>query len=452
MNFIDRAKQAGQGFFTRKNAIGDDVALARGFLKNGNNKPLVQDWSKVVVSKEELYTGYPYGAIDRRANRVAKLAKYNLKTTASKPIQEKAKKAKEEIIHPYLKVIDESKSFSNNQFWYNTSTYLDLEGVFYILATRAYTENADGSDRIGAVQEFELLNPFNIRRVRNKDTKEIGGYIEAWQGLIREIPPQMIIEIRKLNPFDEDDSFSMIDAAKTAQFTLKQGGDYTRHSLKNNMAAPGVISTDVILEPEQFQNFVKRVTNQEKGLPLFGNGAGAITWDDMQIDLDKSALRDITEISRQELFAVSGTSKTVMGIEESGTTRDTSEAQIELFTEFHAGPQLELIIDALNQDYKKSYPDEYEKNNYTLELLDSGKKDKDSQLKEQELRDAQFETTQKLVSMGYDRVTAAAYAKGDIDVEELGEPTVQMVEVAVDQNDKVILPEEDEDENPQKDT
>ena len=452
MNLFDRAKQAGQASMTTKNAIGGDMSLAREFLKFGNNKPLVQDWSKVVITKKELYTGYPYGAIDRRANRVAKLAKYNLKTTASKKIQEKANQEDVEVIHPYLEVIDKSDTFSDRSFWYDISTYLDLEGVYYILAVRAYRENGDGTSKTGDVQEFELLNPFNVRRIRNKETLEIGGYIESKMGQTREIPPEMIIEVRKLNPFSEDDPFAMMDAAKSAQFTMKQGGDYTRHSLKNNMAAPGIISTDMMLEPEQFKNFVSRVTNQEKGTPLFGNGSGAITWDDMQIDMDKAALKDINEMNRRELFAVSGTSKTVMGIEESGTTRDTSASQIELFTEFHAGPQLELIIEALNLDYKKHYKEEYEKNQYRLELPDTTKQDKEAQVKDQEIRDAQFDTTEKLVAAGYDRRVAAAYAKGDIDIEELGEPTNEMVEVAVDVNGKVVLPEEDENENPQETT
>ena len=154
MNLFDRAKQTGQAFMTTKNAIGGDMSLAREFLKFGNNKPLVQDWSKVVITKKELYTGYPYGAIDRRANRVAKLAKYNLKTTASKKIQEKANQEDVEVIHPYLEVIDKSDTFSDRSFWYDISTYLDLEGVYYILAVRAYRENGDGTSKTGDVQEF----------------------------------------------------------------------------------------------------------------------------------------------------------------------------------------------------------------------------------------------------------------------------------------------------------
>ena len=418
MKITQQLKAAAEAFRKTGNSMGEGLADPNAFLKYGNKRALVQDWARVVMSDKEMYTGYPYASIDRRANKVASLAKYNLKTDATKEVQKEFKAKDEPVRHPYLDVIDKSKTFANRKFWYDISTYLDLEGVYYLLAVRTV---ADG--RVGNVQEFKLLNPYNVRRIINEDTLEVGGYVETRKGLVREIPPQMIIEMRKLNPFDEDDPFSMSDAAKTAQFTLKQGGDYTRHSLKNNMAAPGIISTDVLLDPQQFANFVSRVTNQEKGLPLFGNGAGAITWDSMQIDLDKAGLKDISEINRQELFAVSGAGKTMLSIEESGTTRDTADVQGDLFIEYHAQPQLELILDALNQDFKIYYEKEYERTKYTLEIDSPLGEDLDSEKKEIEIRKEEYEVYNTLVNKGYDRSVAARYAEGEIDLEELGEPT-----------------------------
>lgn len=419
MNFKDRLITATQALRGKaSNSMGEELALSRKFLKYGGNKPLVQDWSKVMMSDKEMYSGYPYAAIDRRANRVAQLAKYHLKTDALKAIQVQAKKDEIEVMHPYVDVIDLSPTFSNNKFWYDISTYLDLEGVYFLMAIRAVGQNI-----VGDIQQFKLLNPYDVKRIVNKETLEIGGYVEARNGMIREIPVQMIIEIRKLNPFSNDDPFAMTDAAKTAQFTIKQGGDYTRHSLKNNMASPGIISTDMLLEPEQFKNFVNRVTNQEKGLPLFGNGAGAITWDAMQIDMDKAGLKDITEMNRQELFAVSGVGKTMMAIEESGTTRETSKVQKDLFTEFHAMPQMELILDALNQDYKVHYPAEYAKNKYQLFIDNPLGADKDAEIKDVQIANDSYKLYDQLVADGYDREIAAKYAAGEITLEELGDPT-----------------------------
>ena len=403
-------------FSREKNSVDPD-GIGNRFLRYGNKKAMVQDWSKVVMSDRDLYVGYPYAAITTRANKVSQLAINNLETDAASNLEEAAKSKEQEIIHPYLDIIDKSKTFSNYNFWYTISTYLDLEGVYYLMAIR----NKQG-DRTGKIQEFKLLNPYNIKRVRDQETGKVGGYVESKNGLVREIPEHMIIDIRKLNPFDDDDPYAMTDAAKESQFTIKQAGDYTRHSLKNNMAAPGIISTDVILETEQFQNFVSRVTNQEKGVPLFGNGAGAITWDAMQIDLDKAGLNNINEINRAQLFAVSGVGKTMMGIEESGTTRETSKVQKDLFTENHIMPQLQLIIDAFNQDYENHYTAEYEKNQYQIVIDNPLGSDKDVELKEIDLKTKNFELYSTLVESGYQPVIAAKYVEGDIDIDELGEP------------------------------
>lgn len=402
--------------FSRKtnNAMGD----SNHFLRYGNKKVMPAEFSMVAMSDKDLYTGYSYGAITRRASGVVALAENNLITKGSQEVMDAAKKADEVLMHPYLEIIDESLDFTNEEFWSAASTFLDLEGVWYILAIRTVSDSM-----VGYVQSFELLNPYEIRRVRNKDTLEVGGYIETRDGMVREIPKQMIIEVRKLNPFSRDDPFSMTDAAKEAQFTLKQTGDYTRHSLKNNMAAPGIISTDVMLQPEMFKNFVSRVTNQEKGLPLFGNGAGAISWDAMQIDMDKAALDKINEIKRSELMAVSGVSKTMMSIEESGTTRETAKVQKDLFTEFQTIPQMQLIIGALNQDYKKYYPKEYEKDKYKIKIDNPLGTDRDAELKDIKIRDDSYKLYDKLVGEGYDRELASKYAEGRITLEELGEPT-----------------------------
>lgn len=421
MKLTERLQNAVQSFRApAENSMGQN--LARDFLRRGNSRPMVQDWSKVVMTDKDLYTGYPYAAINNRANKVAQLAANNLKTDATKEIQIEARKKMEEIEHPYLDIIDKSKTFSNNKFWYDISTYLDLEGVYYLFVLRAVGAG-DEAGRIGTPQEFRLLNPYNIRRIIDKETGIIGGYVEARDGLIREFDPKTIIEMRKLNPFDDDDPFAMTDAAKESQFTLKQAGDYTRHSLKNNMAAPGIISTDVLLDTEQFTNFVSRITNQEKGVPLFGNGAGAITWDSMQIDLDKASLDKINEINRSALFAVSGVGKTMMSIEESGTTRETARAQKDIFVENHVMPQLQLIIDALNQDYKVYYENLYLENEYEIYIDNPLGTDREAELKDIEIRNSAYKLYDTLIAQGYKFDLASKYADGLITLEELGEPT-----------------------------
>ena len=397
------------------NSMGQD--LARSFFKYGNRKPLTPDWSQVIMSDEDLYTGYGYGAIKRIANGTAQLAVSNLNTNAATTIQDRAKAARTEVIHPYLELINSSKSFSNYWFWFVNSIFLDLEGVSYILVIR----NVEGG-RVGKVQEFKLLNPYNVVRVRSQsDPNTIGGYVETVDGFTREIPKEMIIDIRELNPFNWNEPFAMTDAAKDSSFTLKQASDYTRHSLKNNMSAPGIISTDVILGDDEFKDFRARIVGQEKGEPIFANGKGTVDWKDMQVDLTKSALDKITDVSRESFFAAAGVSKTMMGIEQSGVTRDSSKAQKDLFTEITVIPRLQLIIDALNQDYKNYYDNTTDQ--YNIYVDNPLGIDKDGEIKDVDIRTSSYELFNSLVNKGYSADVAAKYAEGAITLEELGEPT-----------------------------
>lgn len=424
-----RVKNAVSAFFQKEETVKNSGSnLSREFLRNGTkNAPLIQDWSQVEMSDQDMYTGYSYAAIKKRANRASSLGKKFLYTEASKAVMQQAKEKQNEteLEHPYLKLIRESTEFTRRKFWHDISTYLDLEGVYYLMAVRAIADKGDGEVKVGSVQKFVMLNPYNVRRVTKKSDGTLGAYIESKNGKYREIPKEMMIEIRLLNPFDNDKAYSMTDAAKESQFTMKQAGDYTRHSIKGNINSPGAITTDVELEDNLFDNFVARIRNHNKGEPLFGNGAGAISYTSMQIDLDKAALDKINEIHRSILFAVSGTSKTALGIEESGTTRDTSQVQKDNFTEDAVMPQIEDIIDALNLDYRKYYNDEWKKNEYEIALDNPLESDREAELKDIEIRESELNLRESLIDLGYEYEIAAKYAHGDITLEELGEPTLE---------------------------
>lgn len=386
--------------------IRNSMTLPQQFLRYGNRRPMTPDWTQVLMSDEDLYSGYSYAVIRNRATAVMTIAEENIKT--------ESELEDEDFTHPYLDAIDLSPTFPNDKFWYDISTYLDLEGVYYLMVIRA-----DDGKRTGAIKEFKLLNPYHIKRIINEETLEVEGYIETRAGLIREIPPSMIIEMRELNPFHPNKPFAMTDAAKETQFTIKTADDYTRHTLKHNINAPGILSTDVILETENFENFKKRVTDHTKGEPLFGNGHGAITFDSMNIDLSKAALKDVNEIQSQRLLSIGGVSKTMMGIEQSGTTRDTARVQKDLMLEFQTIPRIKLILSALNQDYKNKYPDEYAKNKATLTVMNPSKTDHDADLKAAEVNQKRYDLYSALVNRGVDYPTAARYAEGEMSLEDI---------------------------------
>lgn len=349
------------------------------------------------------------------------LGKKHLHTIASKEIMDKAKQQDGQLVHPYLEIMDKSRTFSNYRFWFDISSYLDLKGRYYLFVLRNKT-----GDRTGEIQYFKLLNPYNIRRVINDTTKEIEGYVEGKTGLTREIPKHMIIEVEPLNPFNEDDPYSMTDAASDSQFSLKTASDHTRHSVAKNRATPGIVTInddDLALDPQRLTNFKARMQGKTKGEPIFGVGKGSITWNDMQIDLNKSALSEVNEVNLKQLIAVTGNSATMFGHEESGGTKDRSDDMKNMFIDNHCIPQLQLILDALNQDYKNNYESEYLKTGYEIEVDSPTDDDKEGALKEQEIRVKSFELYTTLRNKGYSHEVSAKYADGETELKELGEPT-----------------------------
>lgn len=422
MELFNRLNNAVAAFRKTNNSQGGVDPNA--FLKYGRTR-MPSTWSTPEITDEDFYTGYGFAVINKRANRSVVLGKKFLTTEADESVVKKANEEGKRLVHPYLTLIKDSIDFSERDFWYDISTYLDLEGIYYLMAVRTVTQ----SGRVGNIQKFTLLNPYWVRPVVNKGG-ELGGYVEhnPEKGE-RLIPTEMIIPIKLLNPFNPNKAYSLADAARDSQFTLKQANDFARESIDGNLNAPGILSSAIELPDDQFDNFVARVKSHNRGEPLFGNGAGTIAWTDMQTDLDKAALDKINSINRDTLLAISGLSKTGVGVEESGTGREVSRTQKDDFTENAIMPQIENIIDQLNLDYRRFYPTEYAKNKYTISLDNPLETNHDAEQADVEIRDSQFALMQSLVAKGYSLEIASKFAKGLIDITDLGEPTELVEEV-----------------------
>ena len=242
MNPLTRVKNAVRAFVAEPSIDKqNNSTLANQFLRFGARPKMSLDIEDAVLTDEDMYTGYGYSIIERRANRAVVLGTEFTYTKSTK-------KDGHSVEHPYLKLINDSLDFSAEDFWYEYSRYMDLEGVFYILAIRGIGSSTqkNGYTKVGNVQKFELLNPYKVRRVFNRDG-ELGGYIESRDNTQREIPKEMMIEVIKKNPVDTRKSFSMADAAADAQFVLKQAADYQRKSIRNNINAPGLITIILLI-------------------------------------------------------------------------------------------------------------------------------------------------------------------------------------------------------------
>lgn len=409
------------------NALGGQIVRssrpsANDFLRYGNRtEPLYPTWSQVKMSDRDMYKGYSYAAIQRRANGVADIALNYIRTSVNDETLDAYNKQEETPVHPYLKLIQQSTNFTEKEFWSTISIYLDLAGRFYLGCVRKKGRaNSKLPEVLSDIKKFVLLNPYEVNRVIDPNTGEVSGYIEHKKDNRERIWDRyQIIEMRELNPFDWTEFYSVTDAAKENIFTLKQSGDYTAKSLDGNLKTPGIIATDIQLNPEEFADFRARIMNSREGEPIFANGGGHITWEPMNVDLDKSALGSVNEMNRTELFSAMGMSKTSMGIEESGTTRETARVQNENAATKTYKPRVDFIVGCLTKDYKQKYPREFKLTGYDMYVDSVIEADYDTEIKAVQLRQAQSDLASSLIQQGYTPEVSAQYVQGEIELGDL---------------------------------
>lgn len=421
MNPLQRVRNAGRAL-TGKPSLetikANNSSIGNEFLRYGSRPKMTLNIEDAVLSDEDMYTGYGFSIIERRANRAVELG-------TSYTYTKTTKKDGSSVEHPYLTLINDSLDFTAEDFWYEYSRYMDLEGVFYILVNRTVmnTKLSNGYTRVGNAQYFKFLNPYQVRRVFDLEGN-LGGYVEQRDGMVRELPVEMIIPVMRVNPVDRKKSFSLGDAVSDSQFVMKQAADYQRKAIKNNVNAPGLITSDIIMEDYEFENFKERVKNHTPGEPLFGNGPSAISYQDTSIDLNKSALTDVNNNNRDALISAGGTSKNQLGLDQSGTGRETASVQKDDFTENAIMPMVKKMLGALNLDYKRYYPEDFKKNGFEIALKNPLSTDNDNVLKEIQVAEGRLAFKNTLMAAGYEEDIATQFVMGEIDLGALGMPTL----------------------------
>lgn len=374
---------------------------------NKQSTPLssAEEFNLVEMQPREYYVGQLYGAIRTRANRVAALAKEHTKTRIFDDPE-----AEIDEQHPYLKLINESPSFPNTFFWRAMSTFLDLTGTAYIFVLR----NPGNGSILGEPQEFKIVNPYNLTKYVKGSNPDEYTYIETRGAAWREIPKEQLIIIRSFNPFNLEEGYAMVEAAKDDQFSIQQARNYTRTAVKDNVGQRGMLAPEQVLSDEDYTNFQNAIADKGKGGKFFTSNA-PVKYSDMQIDLDKLALDKINTISVETLVMVTGASKTLLGVEQSQISQEQAKVQRELFTENHAIPQLDDILDPLNQDYKNNYKSDYESNRIEMFVDSPLKVDKDLDLKDAQIEKVKAETAKTFIDAGYEPDSVNKYL--DIDDE-----------------------------------
>ena len=424
----------GEGMFPDENKkTSNSLSLAELFSGRSRKGRLWNTSSEVDIEKEHLYRGYGYGIIQATANTGVNAAEDNIRTTCSSLQRELLRQNDDQIVHPYIKLWQNSPYFSEYQFWIKYFTYIQLKGEFFIYMNRKKLVGADkyrrGTKNLCSPTAYmKILNPYEMSPKSYDDEGNVtewtrtikSHHLGSGKALTQTYKAHEIIHVCFPTPWDEQVPYSLLDATKENLFTLENARDFTRHALVNNQNSPGLLSVNGDFPTqEDFDNYVQMLKNHEDGEVIVAAGNAETKYQEMTQNLDGASQEKIRGVERDEMLVTTGASKSILGIESSGLTRDVAATQKLTFTERTVVPYIKLLLETLNFDYRTMYAADFLIDKYIMHITIPSIGDKTQELKELEVREEEYNMVQRYVDRGYTRKSAAQYVRGEIDVEQL---------------------------------
>lgn len=393
---------------------------------------------------QEIYQGYIFGAIKKIRNQVADILVNNIEvfdpTKGSSP---KDSPALDGVKHPYQKAIENATS-DDTLFYAGIATYILVLGEAFIDAGLRTMQ----AGNIKPTDQFELLQSNQI--VRTYDDK--GNLVSyKWK---RKLPngttdetlyvPTNVIALIDLNPWDLRKGYGQIRPIVDKIALENMATKLQIANLANGIKAPGILSSKEKLGEDDYEDLKNSVTQRwtsndmdKQGTPIVTNG-GFVDYKSLLEDLDKLAMEKIRDMNRDAFFAALSVSKTILGIEESGTTRETSRVQREQFILDACMPLANSIVNGLNQDYINMYPVDYRKKPLKMRAVAPIEKDLEQEKAEADIAKIRAEAYKTYIEAGMAPEQAAK--KAGIEMED-GE-TIQVVEKPAPTNTIVLTTEQ----------
>ena len=383
-------------------------SIANDFLRRGNFKARQDVQLDQKFNPEMTVNGWMYAALNIRSDAFGEFCEENIVSESEK---------QKNPYHPYLKLIEESKEIPEYEFWKKAISNYDNYGLIYFFVLRRVVKNTDGSIKhIGIPTKINILNSSKIIPLTH-DGKIVGYREQIDATHKREFAPEQIIRVINPHPRNQDEPYSIYEAAKDYQYTINKGTEFAQNALINNINTPGILSTSEVLNDEEYDNLISRINSHEPGKAIVTDGTGNLTYTSISQSLDQAALPTLTELSRQTIFAVTGTSKTILGIEESGVTRDTSKVQDKKFIKRTIAPVAKRVISAFNFDYRVRYPELYKQDG--VKMVIKSIYDPVETSEQFDVQKKLFDDITEIIYSGYTKESAEKFMYGDIPFTDL---------------------------------
>jgi HK97 family phage portal protein len=246
--------------------------------------------------------------------------------------------------HDFLKLMRRpNPNASQFQFLEMHFTFMNLMGESYWYIVRG--------NKTLKPKEIYLIRPDCMEVVLDKDG-EVSGYVLTKPGGVK-VPfdKEEILHHKLPNPYDPNYGLGPVQAAKIYIQTEDYAADWTRNSMYNSGRPSGIVTIKGTITEEQFASVKRQFKEQYSGTANAGKtlmikGTDGIEFQKIGMELQEVALKELKEMTRDDIMMMFRVSKTMLGISEGVTLNNARESR-EMFRENITVPQWDRLTDHL---------------------------------------------------------------------------------------------------------
>ena len=306
-------------------------------------------WFKAagVISRTQMlneYRRYVYTIVSAIAQDTAKL-----EFIIKKPI---ANGYKPMPNHPFLELMRRpNPDYSQFEFLEQHETYMGLCGESFWYLVNGETTNVP--------KQMVLLRPdqMTVAADTSKSNPNPLGFVTGYvlnkpDGTKITFEKDEILHIKTPNPLNPYRGLGPIEAAVDYIMTEKYTSQWTKNSLYNSGRPSGIINFKGVIGKDEFNQLKKKFKTEysgpnNAGKTLLTKGSDKVDYIKLGMDMGDVALKELKDISRDDIMIMYRVSKTILGITDDVNRASAKEAK-SVWMENVIKPKMERIVDAID--------------------------------------------------------------------------------------------------------
>jgi HK97 family phage portal protein len=262
--------------------------------------------------------------------------------------------------HPFLGLIRRpNEDYSQFSFLELHQTYMELCGESFWYVVRG---SVSSKPRV-----LTLLRPDKMDVVvsdRDNPLALVSGYVfTRTDGKKIPFKKEEILHFKTPNPYNPYRGVGPIEAAVEYLKTEEYATGWTKNSIYNSGRPSGIINIKGVINQDEYDQVKKRFKQEYSGVSNAGKtmlikGAEEVGYTKLGMELSEVALKELKEMSRDDIMIMFRVSKTILGITDDVNRANAREAK-GVWLDNVIRPKMERIVDVLDSKLIDEWSDIY---------------------------------------------------------------------------------------------